>query len=58
MMPYFHREANNWSWVPVIGCFLGGVVGALIYVVLIEVHHDTDKSKQEERELERIITSE
>lgn len=51
-------EANNWSWVPVIGCFLGGVVGALIYVVLIEVHHDTSESKQDERELERIITSE
>lgn len=49
---------NNWSWVPVIACLLGGVLGALIYIGLIEMHHGPDEPDKDEKELERIIISE
>ncbi|XP_015765025.1 PREDICTED: aquaporin-3-like [Acropora digitifera] len=49
---------NNWSWVPVIACLMGGVTGAFIYIGLIEMHHDSDEPNENGRELERIIINE
>jgi len=47
---------NNWSWVPVIGCLLGGVLGALVYVGFIEMHHDSQDNRETKVELESIIS--
>jgi len=30
---------HRWAWVPVIACLLGGVLGAIVYIITIEVHH-------------------
>ncbi|MEE6502968.1 hypothetical protein FKM82_004693 [Ascaphus truei] len=33
---------NNWWWVPVVGPMLGAAIGACLYIVCIEAHHDED----------------
>ena len=53
----FNRAANNWWWVPVVGGFLGGVVGGLIYVCFIEMHHSSDSGGETAYQLEDIITT-
>jgi len=39
---------RGWAWVPIIACLLGGVLGAIIYIITIELHHpvsdDVDKT--------------
>ena len=40
-----------------VGCLLGGVLGALIYIGLIEMHHDSVSDGVTRYELESIITS-
>ncbi len=30
---------NGWWWVPVVGPMAGGVAGAVIYFLMIELHH-------------------
>ena len=35
----FFRAANHWAWVPVVACSLGGVLGAIVYIITIELHH-------------------
>lgn len=30
---------GGWWWVPVVGPMVGGVVGAVIYYLMIELHH-------------------
>lgn len=49
--------ANNWSWVPVVGCLLGGVLGALVYMVLIEIHHVPDNDGETGYELQTVVSS-
>lgn len=36
---------NYFCWIPIIGPFIGGIVGALFYIVLIERNHPTDEEK-------------
>uniref|UniRef100_A0AAY4AEK9 Aquaporin-7-like n=1 Tax=Denticeps clupeoides TaxID=299321 RepID=A0AAY4AEK9_9TELE len=43
------RAGNGWWWVPVVAPLLGGVVGALIYKVLVELHHPTPSNKKTEK---------
>lgn len=33
------RAGNGWWWVPVAAPLVGGVLGALIYKVFVEMHH-------------------
>jgi hypothetical protein len=33
------RAGNNFWWIPVVGPLVGAVIGGLIYVLLIEIHH-------------------
>ncbi|XP_016421578.1 aquaporin-9-like [Sinocyclocheilus rhinocerous] len=33
------RAGNGWWWVPVVGPMVGGVAGAVIYFLMIELHH-------------------
>uniref|UniRef100_A0A8U7P9H4 Aquaporin 9 n=1 Tax=Corvus moneduloides TaxID=1196302 RepID=A0A8U7P9H4_CORMO len=38
---------NNWWWVPIVAPLLGGVLGAMIYVIFIEIHHSDPQSGEE-----------
>ena len=51
------REANNWSWVPVVGSLLGGVLGSFSYILLIEMHHKADYEMEGEVELQSVVSS-
>ncbi|XP_066925204.1 aquaporin-7-like [Clytia hemisphaerica] len=31
--------ADHWFWIPIVGQFLGGAIGALLYILTIEMHH-------------------
>ncbi|TRY95144.1 hypothetical protein DNTS_003853 [Danionella cerebrum] len=33
------RAGNSWWWVPCIAPIIGGVLGALLYKALVELHH-------------------
>ena len=43
--------------MPVVGCFLGGILGALIYICLIEMHHDSENDGETGYELECVVTT-
>lgn len=34
---------NNWFWWPIVGQFVGGVLGGLIYEITIGIHHDVEE---------------
>uniref|UniRef100_A0A8C3UMI0 Aquaporin 9 n=1 Tax=Catharus ustulatus TaxID=91951 RepID=A0A8C3UMI0_CATUS len=38
---------NNWWWVPIVAPLLGGVLGALIYIIFIEIHHSDPQTGDE-----------
>nr|QFS21928.1 aquaporin 7 [Heteropneustes fossilis] len=38
------RAGNGWWWVPLVAPFVGGVTGALIYKVFVELFHPKDKA--------------
>ncbi|NXH49740.1 AQP9 protein, partial [Dicaeum eximium] len=38
---------NNWWWVPIVAPPLGAVLGAMIYIVFIELHHSDTQSGEE-----------
>lgn len=40
-----------------VGCLVGGVLGALVYIGLIEMHHDTEDNGETGYDLERIVIS-
>ena len=40
--------ANHWAWVPVVACSLGGVLGAMVYTIFIELHHPTTNRTESE----------
>ncbi|XP_041082930.1 aquaporin-9-like isoform X1 [Polyodon spathula] len=43
---------NHWWWIPVAGPLVGGMVGAVIYVLFIELHHgDPQKTPEEENSM-------
>nr|ATX74162.1 aqp9 [Gobiocypris rarus] len=39
---------NGWWWVPVVGPMVGGVVGAVIYFLMIELHHPEPEKNYED----------
>ncbi|XP_069805815.1 aquaporin-10 [Dendropsophus ebraccatus] len=41
------RAGNNWWWVPVVAPCVGGVLGSMIYQVLVELHHPVEDVKNE-----------
>ena len=41
-----YRVDDYWFWVPVIGQLCGGVLGALLYLVTIELHHPKEDLSQ------------
>ncbi|NXU36271.1 AQP9 protein, partial [Drymodes brunneopygia] len=38
---------NHWWWVPIVAPLLGGVLGAMIYIIFIEMHHSAPQSGEE-----------
>ena len=42
-----HSAGGCWWWIPVAGPMVGGLVGAAIYFLFIELHHP-EPEKQEE----------
>lgn len=47
--------ADYWWWIPVAGPMVGGVLAAVLYYLLIELHHPRDepeKPREEEDEEE------
>ena len=38
------RAAHHWAWVPVVACSLGGVLGGIVYILFIELHHSSSDS--------------
>ncbi len=46
------RAGNYWFWVPIVGPLVGGVVGALVYDVLIGNFLPAEKEKPESNEAE------
>nr|XP_012638490.1 aquaporin-9 isoform X1 [Microcebus murinus] len=51
------KAGNNFWWIPVVGPLVGAVIGGLIYILLIEIHHpdpDPDcKAEQSEDKPEK-----
>lgn len=39
--------ANHWAWVPIIACLIGGVLGAIVYIVTIELHHTLSENSDD-----------
>ncbi|MBN3296284.1 AQP9 protein, partial [Amia calva] len=39
---------NNWWWIPVAGPLVGGIVGAVLYLLFIELHHTEPQKHLEE----------
>ncbi|XP_034163046.1 aquaporin-9a [Pangasianodon hypophthalmus] len=46
--------ADHWWWIPVFGPLIGGITGAVVYFLLIELHHSdpSEKSQQKTEEEE------
>ncbi|KAJ8340468.1 hypothetical protein SKAU_G00351010 [Synaphobranchus kaupii] len=42
--------SGHWWWIPVAGPMVGGVVGAVVYLLFIELHHGEPEKHQEEEE--------
>ncbi|KAL4613366.1 aquaporin-9 isoform X1 [Arapaima gigas] len=42
--------AGYWWWIPVAGPLVGGVVGAVIYFLFIELHHPEPENQQQEED--------
>ncbi|XP_046860418.1 aquaporin-3-like isoform X2 [Xenia sp. Carnegie-2017] len=36
---------NNWSWIPPVACSLGGIAGAYLYVLTVEIHRKPETKK-------------
>lgn len=43
---------NNFWWIPVVGPLVGAVIGGLIYVLLIEIHHPNPNPDSEAEQSE------
>ncbi|XP_053341731.1 aquaporin-9a [Clarias gariepinus] len=41
--------ADYWWWIPVFGPLIGGITGAVVYFILIELHHADPSEKSQEK---------
>ncbi|XP_078392668.1 aquaporin-10-like [Cetorhinus maximus] len=41
---------NGWWWIPIVAPLLGGSLGSLAYVLLIEMHHEDPKQLEDDKE--------
>ncbi|XP_035248109.1 aquaporin-7 [Anguilla anguilla] len=60
--PEVFRAGQNWWWVPLLAPLIGGVMGAGIYKLFVELHHPAPPriygAQPREAELEKSATSE
>ena len=47
-----NRHGNGWWWVPVIAPLVGGVLGAGIYNVMVQLHHPPSSKQSCEGQVE------
>lgn len=41
------RAGGGWWWVPIVGPCVGALLGTLIYMLMIEIHHPPVESEPE-----------
>lgn len=41
------RAGNGWWWVPITAPFIGGLLGAGIYKIMVEMHHPVSSKRGE-----------
>ncbi|PIK54441.1 putative aquaporin-9-like [Apostichopus japonicus] len=46
---WFTRDGKHWWWVPILGPIVGGICGALMYIVFVEMHHEPEKVENGKR---------
>ena len=49
-----YRAHSGWFWYPILGQFLGGILGGLFYEVTVGIHHpneDEDYYPEEKKPL-------
>lgn len=39
---------NNWWWVPVVAPMVGAIIGAYVYILSIEIHHQNQQEDKEQ----------
>uniref|UniRef100_A0A4W5NVQ5 Aquaporin 7 n=1 Tax=Hucho hucho TaxID=62062 RepID=A0A4W5NVQ5_9TELE len=44
--PEVFRAGNGWWWVPVLAPLVGGVTGAAVYKVFVELHHTSPRDQR------------
>ncbi|KAJ7311316.1 hypothetical protein JRQ81_006932 [Phrynocephalus forsythii] len=54
--PKVFTAGNNFWWIPVVAPMLGGALGAVIYMIFIELHHQPrkDEAKRNQHELDHL----
>jgi len=41
-LPLCSFRNYNWFWVPIVGPHIGAILGAIIYLFLVELHWDSE----------------
>ena len=36
---FFFRVNGYWFWIPVLGQFIGGILGGILYFITVQWHH-------------------
>eukprot|EP00112_Aurelia_sp_Birch-Aquarium-sp1_P007887 Seg1860.3 transcript_id=Seg1860.3/GoldUCD/mRNA.D3Y31 product=Aquaporin-9 protein_id=Seg1860.3/GoldUCD/D3Y31 len=49
------KAHNGWFWYPILGQFVGGVLGGLMYEMTIGIHHDTEEEEYYPEEKQPLI---
>lgn len=50
------RSGNGWWWVPITAPFIGGLLGAGVYKIMVEIHHPVTSKRGEELMKEESIS--
>lgn len=40
-------HGQHWWWVPILGPIIGGICGAFMYIVFVEMHHEPENKDEE-----------
>lgn len=55
---YLRRSGNGWWWVPLVAPPIGGILGAGLYKVLVEMHHQPEQKERLVEEFEERLALE
>ena len=45
VIPNASFSGNYYFWIPIVGPHIGAILGALVYIFVIEMHHPIDTGK-------------